>query len=95
MQLSRASHIIDGGDADQWRAIPSDDRISLDLAPGGQPSTESGDGGTHRLCPAQQSAPDQKSIRYHLSYSQALEMSLDVPLPLLTFRTDLHFALPH
>ena len=29
-------------------------RITLEVAPGGQSSTVSGDGGTHRLCATQQ-----------------------------------------
>ena len=67
MQLSRPEHQLDGRDAAHWWSIPSGDRISLDLAPGGQSSTDSGDVGAHRLCPTHQSAQDHCSDRYHLS----------------------------
>ena len=95
MQLSRPQHQLDCGDAAHWRTIPSDDRISLDLAPGGEYSTDSADVGTHRLCPTHQSAQVQCSLRHHLSlfFSQALEICIDLTLPLLNLCTNLHFPL--
>ena len=54
MQISRPGHQLDGGDAAHRLSIPSGDRISQDLAPGGQFSTASGDVGAHRLCPSHQ-----------------------------------------
>ena len=53
LQLQRAPHFMDGGDADQLSSIPSDDRITLDLPPHRQSSSEPADGGTHRLCSTQ------------------------------------------
>ena len=38
-------------DADQLWTIPADDRITVDLTPGVQTSTESAEGGRHRICP--------------------------------------------
>ena len=65
LHLYRPSHFMDGGDADQWWPIPSNDRISLDLSPIGQHSTESGDGGTHRICATDKSRKDQHGAEYH------------------------------
>ena len=58
LQLARASHVRDGGAADQWCSMPSDDRIPLDLTPGGEPSTESADVGRPNLGSTRQSSQD-------------------------------------
>ena len=67
LQLSRPEHQLDFGDASHWWSIPSVHRISLDVAPGGQPSTDSGDVGAHRLCPTYQSGQVHLRARYHHS----------------------------
>ena len=67
LKLSLPEHQLDGGDAAHCWSIPSDHRITLNLTPGGQPSTDSGDAGTLRLYPTHQSAPDHFRARYHHS----------------------------
>ena len=87
---------MDGGDAYQWWSIPSDDRISLDLAPGGQPSTQSGDVCTHRLCSTHHSTHVHDSTRYrHLlsQYSSLSNLTLTTPISSRqSFSTRHHFT---
>ena len=100
-QLSLPEHQLDGGHAAQWWSIPSDVRITLDLPPYRQSSSETGDGGTHRLYSTHQSAPDRFAARYH-HLSFVTQHLLDVtwcciltPKISNRFRTEHHFPIPH